>query len=779
MIEGRDPDRDGRQENGFFEIFVDGLSAGARYMFALPSGQRVPDPASRFQPDDVDGPSEAIDPGAYRWRERWTGREWDDVVLYELHVGAFSPEGTFAGAARKLDHLADLGVTAVEIMPVSDFKGRWNWGYDGAFPYAPDASYGRPEDFKAFVEAAHERGIAVLLDVVYNHFGPEGNFLSLYAPDFFTSRHKTPWGDAIQFRRTRTRAPCATSSSRTPNIGSRSFISTGCASTPSMRSRTIRGPTSSTNSPRGFARDSRGPSISSSRTRTMFRAPDAPRRTRPILYTAQWNDDIHHVLHVAATREKQRLLRRLWRDGASGQSARRRLRLSRPDVALSGRAARRPERRAAAGRLRLLHPEPRPDRQPRVRRAAERAGAPRGHPGACERLSARAADPDAVHGRGMGREQPFLFFCDFEGELAEAVRKGRREEFSRFPEFADPERVAKIPDPCAEVDLPGLQARLEPDRRGRISPAIASSCSSAATSCSRCCRPSSAAARRSSWASRLCASSGGPASGGCPGRQSLVRRRSPFPRATAVRSGVAARPALSFGPWSVRWSVDRHDPSSRDLPSAAARPASASATRRRSRPISRASASAMSICRRSSRRGRAARTATTSPIITSSIRSSGRKSDFAAMIDAFRATASGASSTSSRTTWASGGADNPLWLDVLEWGPDSQYAGWFDIDWRRRSGKLLAPVLGAQYGEELRSGKLALRFEDDGTFAVWAYDAHKLPIRPLTFPIILGHEHAALDRMADRFLDLPHWRPQMAERARALKSELAALASER
>ena len=190
--------RDGANRNGFFEVFVNGMPAGARYMFALASGQRVPDPASRFQPDDVNGPSEAIDPRAYRWRESWTGREWDEIVLYELHLGAFSPEGTFAGAAHKLDHLADLGVTAVEIMPVSDFKGRWNWGYDGTFPYAPDASYGRPEDFKAFVEAAHERGIAVLLDVVYNHFGPEGNFLSLYAPDFFTSRHKTPWGDAIQ-----------------------------------------------------------------------------------------------------------------------------------------------------------------------------------------------------------------------------------------------------------------------------------------------------------------------------------------------------------------------------------------------------------------------------------------------------------------------------------------------------------------------------------------------------------------------------------------------------
>ena len=185
--------------SGFFETVVQGLGSGARYRFALSSGRQVPDPASRFQPNDVDGPSEAIDPRSYRWRESWEGRAWDDVVLYELHLGAFSPEGTFAGAASKIDHLVELGVTAVEIMPVSDFSGRWNWGYDGAFPFAPDASYGRPEDFKAFVEAAHGKGIAVLLDVVYNHFGPKGNFLPLYAPDFYTGRHTTPWGDAIQF----------------------------------------------------------------------------------------------------------------------------------------------------------------------------------------------------------------------------------------------------------------------------------------------------------------------------------------------------------------------------------------------------------------------------------------------------------------------------------------------------------------------------------------------------------------------------------------------------
>ena len=271
VIDGRDPVPMDRKENGFHETLVDGLPAGARYMFALSSGRRVADPASRFQPDDVDGPSEAIDPSSYDWRESWAGREWRDIVLYELHIGAFSPQGTFAGAISKLDHLADLGVTAVEIMPVSDFKGRWNWGYDGAFPYAPDASYGRPEDFKAFVEAAHHRGIAVLLDVVYNHFGPEGNFLRLYAPDFFTSRHKTPWGDAIQLDGPNSR-PVRDFFIETPNIGSRSFISTGCASTPSTPSRMIRGLTCSTSSRGVSGRASLDRSIFSWKTRAMIRS---------------------------------------------------------------------------------------------------------------------------------------------------------------------------------------------------------------------------------------------------------------------------------------------------------------------------------------------------------------------------------------------------------------------------------------------------------------------------------------------------------------------------
>ena len=156
----------------------------------------------------------------------------------------------------------------------------------------------------------------------------------------------------------------------------------------------------------------------------------------------------------------------------------------------------------------------------------------------------------------------------------------------------------------------------------------------------------------------------------------------------------------------------------------------------------------------------------------------GTENDFASMIEAFRRQGLGRILDIVPNHMGVWGADNPLWLDVLEWGPYSQYAGWFDIDWSAQDGKLLAPVLGAQYGEELRSGKLKLHFEADGSFAVWAYEAHKLPIHPLTFPQILGHQHPALDRMADLFLDLPQWRPQVAERARALKSELVSLANE-
>ncbi len=392
-----------RREDGFFEAFVDGAGDGALYRFRLSDGMLVPDPASRFQPLDVQGPSEAIDHAAYPWREDWRGRSWRDAVLYELHVGAFTPEGTFIAAAEKLDHLADLGVTAVEIMPVGDFPGRWGWGYDGVLPYAPDASYGRPEHFKAFVEAAHRHGVSVLLDVVYNHFGPVGNFLPRYAPDFLTDRHQTPWGDAINFDGPNSR------------LVREFFIQNAEYWIEAFHLDGLR-----LDAAHAIKDDSRPDVLDelAERIRKRFARPihllienesnDPARLIRrgrtPLRFTAQWNDDVHHVLHVAATGEtsgyyadygEARLLADALAEGFAYQGA---------NDALSRGASRRVERRPSARRLRHVHPESRPDRQPGVRRTAKCACVPRDDPRAGERLSHRSTDADAVHGRGVGRK---------------------------------------------------------------------------------------------------------------------------------------------------------------------------------------------------------------------------------------------------------------------------------------------------------------------------------------------------------------------------------------
>jgi maltooligosyltrehalose trehalohydrolase len=188
-----------RSEEGWHELATSQARVGTLYRLVLPDGLRVPDPASRFQPQDVHGPSEVTDPDAYAWRDAgWRGRPWTEAVIYELHLGTFTPEGTFRSALERLDHLVELGVTAIQLMPIADFPGQRNWGYDGTLLYAPDSSYGRPEDLKALVDAAHARGLMVFLDVVYNHFGPDGNYLPTYAP-IFTERHHTPWGAAVNF----------------------------------------------------------------------------------------------------------------------------------------------------------------------------------------------------------------------------------------------------------------------------------------------------------------------------------------------------------------------------------------------------------------------------------------------------------------------------------------------------------------------------------------------------------------------------------------------------
>lgn len=188
------------ERNGYFTTFIKGLSPGARYFYLLNGNQQRPDPVSRSQPEGVHGPSEVIDPNAFRWEDQnWRGIPLEETIIYEIHTGTFTQEGTFEAIIPLIDYLKyELGVTAIELMPIAQFPGSRNWGYDGTYLYAPQNSYGGPKGLKRLINTCHEKGLAVILDVVYNHLGPEGNYLGDYGP-YFTDRYKTPWGPAINF----------------------------------------------------------------------------------------------------------------------------------------------------------------------------------------------------------------------------------------------------------------------------------------------------------------------------------------------------------------------------------------------------------------------------------------------------------------------------------------------------------------------------------------------------------------------------------------------------
>ncbi len=188
-----------KDEEGYFQVIVNNIIPGTNYYYQIEDGPDLPDPASYYQADGVHGPSQVIDHNAYQWKTKdWKGLNFKDLILYELHVGTFTPEGTFKAILPRLDELKEMGINALEIMPISQFPGTRNWGYDGVYPYSVQNSYGTPDDFKQLVDECHLRGIAVFLDLVYNHLGPEGNYFGHYGP-YFTKNYCTPWGDAINF----------------------------------------------------------------------------------------------------------------------------------------------------------------------------------------------------------------------------------------------------------------------------------------------------------------------------------------------------------------------------------------------------------------------------------------------------------------------------------------------------------------------------------------------------------------------------------------------------
>lgn len=432
-------------QDGWHELVTNKAKAGSRYKFVLSDGLQVPDPASRFQPEDVNGPSEVIDPAAHAWTDgAWRGRPWHEAIIYELHVGTFTQQGTFAAAVERLDHLVDLGVTAIELMPIADFPGRCNWGYDGVLFYAPDSSYGRPEDLKLLVQEAHARGLMVFLDVVYNHFGPEGNYLSAYAPAFFTDRHHTPWGKAVNYD--------------------------GPSSQP-VRDFVLHNALYWIHEVHldGLRLDAVHAIIDDSDLhlledlRQMVRDSTPDRHVHLILENeeneasrlgrgvAQWNDDLHHVLHTAATGEGDAYYEdylgdtaKLGRSIAEGFAfqgdvmhyrghARGEACAHLPPTAFVGFVQNHDQigNRAFGERLHMLAP-------PEAVRAAV----------AVSHLMPQV--PMLFMGEEWATSRPFPFFCDFPGDLGAAVSAGRLKEFARFPQFADAEIRARIPDPQAE-----------------------------------------------------------------------------------------------------------------------------------------------------------------------------------------------------------------------------------------------------------------------------------------------------------------------------------------
>ena len=459
-----------RDGQGWHRASVPAAKPGDSYGYRLADGTRVPDPASRYNPDDVHGPSVVMDAQRFEWTDdAWRGRPWEEAVVYELHIGTFTEEGSFRAASERLAALAELGITAIELMPLADFPGRRNWGYDGVLPFAPDASYGTPDELKALVDTAHSLGLMVLIDVVYNHFGPEGNYLHAYCPEFFNAGRQTPWGSAINFdgpgSRTvrdffihnalywveefrfdglRMDAIHAIHDETRPHIVRE--IREALQAGPGLRRHVHLVLENDANQASMLVRDGQG---------------------LPVAGTAQWNDDLHHAVHVLATGERDGY----YADYADDPACRFARALAEGFVYQGQPSAfRHGERRG----------EPSTRLPPQAFVSFLQTHDQVGNRAFGERIDA-LADPVLVRaalaclllsphvpmlfmGDEFAASTPFQYFCDFGPDLAAAVSEGRRAEFGGFAAFADEAARARIPDPNAEATF--LASKLRWRERG-------------------------------------------------------------------------------------------------------------------------------------------------------------------------------------------------------------------------------------------------------------------------------------------------------------------------
>ncbi|MGV1872523.1 malto-oligosyltrehalose trehalohydrolase [Agrobacterium rosae] len=437
LIEGQEPRCMVRTEDGWHLIHVSGAGPGSRYKFRLPDGVEVPDAGSRYQPQDVHDASEVVDLKVYEWKsEAWLGRPWEESVIYELHVGSFTAEGTFRAAIERLDYLANLGITALQIMPISDFPGHFSWGYDGVLPYAPDSSYGRPEDLMSLVDAAHQRGLSVFLDVVYNHFGPDGNYLPTYAP-LFTEHHKTPWGNGINYDDDGSKAV-------------REFVIQNAIywinefRLDGLRLDAVHAikDDSEEHLLHELARRVREAAGSrhvhlivenEDNDSDLLRRDEAGRVRH---FTAQWNDDVHHVLHTAATGEDFGYYEDYADDcGKVGKALAEGFVFQGEHMPYRGGTRGKPstDLPPTAFISFIQNHDQIGNRALGDRMVTYRPLEPIMAVTAAYLLSPQI--PMLFMGEEWGAREPFPYFCDLGEELNEKVRKGRREELSRLPGF--------------------------------------------------------------------------------------------------------------------------------------------------------------------------------------------------------------------------------------------------------------------------------------------------------------------------------------------------------
>jgi malto-oligosyltrehalose trehalohydrolase len=460
-----------RGQDGWFSADIAGLTAGARYKFRIDDEIDVPDPASAFQPEDVFGASEVIDHASYRWRAAdWRGRAWPETVVIEAHVGTFTKQGTFRAIIDKLDHLVSAGITALELMPLADFAGARNWGYDGVLWYAPDSAYGRPDDLKALIDEAHLRGLMVFLDVVYNHFGPEGNYLGRYAPGFFTEA-QTPWGSAIDYRVAEVRAFAIENALywlreyRFDGLrldAVHAITEPGALSMLHDLSKAVGELAAQTSRHIHLVVEN-----DDNRASLLDAEQDPPRGK----YRAQWNDDYHHAWHVLLTGETQGYYgdytgspqQGLARTLASGFFYQ-----GEPSTHRGGRFRGEPSGQLSpTAFVNFLQNHDQIGNRAFGDRLETKVSTQAIEAALAITLLAPAI-PMLFMGQDWGSQAPFPFFCDFHGDLGEAVRQGRRKEYAwAYAKYGD-----EVPDPLARTTFESAildwESQSEPAGRKRL-----------------------------------------------------------------------------------------------------------------------------------------------------------------------------------------------------------------------------------------------------------------------------------------------------------------------